>query len=94
MGNSDWLNQLTVGSEVAYGQSNQPRPAFEFSKVKSISPTRSVIALESGHKFNKHGEERGDISKWFRKSLWEPEEAKRRIAAYGTETASNKTNRA
>lgn len=78
----DWLPQLTVGSEVAYGSSNSGKgqPVFEFSKVKSISPTRSVITLESGHKFNQNGEERGEASSWGRKWLLAPAEANYRIA--------------
>lgn len=78
--NSSWLMQLTAGSEVAYGHCKHSRPTFAFSQVKAISPTRTVITLESGHKFDKDGEEKGDVV--FRKSLWEPEEARQRIATY------------
>lgn len=74
MPNAQWIDQLTAGSEVAYGHCKQTRPSFSFGKVKQISTQDNLIVLESGLKFNTDGKERGNAM--FPTWLCSPQEAR------------------
>lgn len=90
MNDAKWVNELQQGSEVAYGHYYFGRPVFKFSKVMSVSPSRSVITLESGDKFNQNGDERGkNVDDLHRRWLCKPQEARRVMDAYASEVPTN-----
>lgn len=55
---TDWIQSLRPGHEVAYAEYRSISPQFAFSRVSKVSPEGNIITLESGLKFNKNGFER------------------------------------
>lgn len=87
-----WLAQLKVGDEVAYGTSYYGRPQYRFSKIKSISPKARIITLETGDRFDAYGDER-DKATLHPKHLLPPGETRERVAQYQAEVEQKQRKR-
>lgn len=77
--NQEWLAQLKVGTEVAYGDNRHGKPSFEFSKVKAISSKTGTITLECETTFASNGNGRDEA---FCLYLCKPEDARVRLKEY------------
>lgn len=80
-----WLSALKPGAKVAFGNSYNGRPKYEFDTIERVMPSGQIV-LSSGAKFNARGEQIGQRGKFYTQFLLDPQIAEQKLAVYHQET--------
>ena len=64
MNNSEWLESLKIGDEVAVDTGRHGYKNYEIIKIERITPTRRISLEGRSWKFDSNGRERGKVNSW------------------------------